>query len=59
QVKPARVRPDLDLEVAGSLLAFLGSELKSVNTADAWKDMYFEIDQQTAPGASAGKEKER
>ena len=59
QVKPARVRPDLDLEVAGSLLAFLGSELKSVNTVDAWKDMYFEIDQQIAPGASAGKEKER
>ena len=59
EVRRIRTVPDLDLEVAGSLLTFLGSELKSVNTADAWKDMYFEIDQQTVPGRSAGEEKER
>ena len=43
--------PDLDLHVADSLLACLGSELKSVRSADAWKDSYFEIDQRTADAA--------
>ena len=40
--------PDLDLEVAGSLLASLNSELKSVRSPDAWMDVYFEIDQRIA-----------
>jgi signal transduction histidine kinase len=42
--------PDLDLEVAGSLLACMGSGLKTVRSADAWKDVYFEIDQTVAEG---------
>jgi hypothetical protein len=46
--KAVRVENDLDLEVAGSLLASMGSELKSVLSADAWKDIYFETDQRIA-----------
>jgi signal transduction histidine kinase len=46
--KAVRVENDLDLEVAGALLASLHSELKSVLSADAWKDIYFEIDQRIA-----------
>ncbi len=46
--KAVRVENDLDLEVAGALLADLHSELKSVLSADAWKDVYFEIDQRIA-----------
>jgi len=40
--------PDLDLEVAGSLLPCLNAELKSVRSPDAWMDVYFEIDQRIA-----------
>jgi len=43
-----RVENDLDLEVAGVLLTSMHSELKSVLSADAWKDVYFEIDQRIA-----------
>lgn len=46
--KAVRVENDLDLEVAGALLASMGSELKSVLSADAWKDVYFETDQRIA-----------
>ena len=46
--KAARVENDLDLEVAGVLLASMHSELKSVLSADAWKDVYFETDQRIA-----------
>lgn len=46
--------PDLDMEVAESLLAGLGSGLKSVRSSDEWKDMYFEIDQRIADPAPAG-----
>ena len=46
--KPVRAENDLDLEVARELLNGMGSELKSVLSADAWKDIYFEIDQQVA-----------
>ena len=48
--KAAQAEPDLDLKAAGDLLAALGSELKSVRSADRWKDVYFEIDQRTAEG---------
>ena len=51
--KKARAVPDLDLEVAGSLLTALDSSLKSVCSADAWKDIYFEIDQQVASSPAA------
>ena len=46
--KAVRVENDLDLEVAGDLLASMDSELKSVLSADAWKDIYFETDQRIA-----------
>ncbi len=46
--KASRVVNDLDLEVAGSLLTAMNAELKSVRSADAWKDVYFEIDQRIA-----------
>lgn len=46
-----QAEPDLDLEVAGSLLPALDSELKSVRSPDAWKDIYFEIDQRIADPA--------
>ena len=46
--KAVRVENDLDLEVSGALLASMQSELKSVLSADAWKDVYFEIDQRIA-----------
>jgi signal transduction histidine kinase len=46
--KAVRVDNDLDLEVAGALLASLHSELKSVRSTDAWKDLYFETEQRIA-----------
>lgn len=46
--KAVRVENDLDLEVAGALLSSMHSELKSVRSADAWRDIYFEIDQRIA-----------
>ena len=46
--KAVRVENDLDLEVAGALLASLHSELKSVRSTDAWKDVYFETEQRIA-----------
>ena len=46
--KAVRVDNDLDLEVAGALLASLHSELKSVRSTDAWKDVYFETEQRIA-----------
>jgi hypothetical protein len=46
--KAIRVENDLDLEVAEALLASLHSELKSVRSTDAWKDVYFELDQRIA-----------
>ena len=46
--KAIRVENDLDLEVAEALLASLHSELKSVRSTDAWKDVYFELDQRNA-----------
>lgn len=46
--KAARVENDLDLEVAGVLLTSMHSELKSVLSVDAWKNVYFEIDQRVA-----------
>ena len=53
--KAVRADSDLDLEVAGAVLASLGSELKSVRSTDAWKDLYFEIEQQAADFIPAGK----
>lgn len=50
--KAAQADPDLDLEIAGSLLSSMNSELKSVRSADAWKETYFEIDQQIAEPVS-------
>lgn len=44
-LKAVRVENDLDLEAAGVLLASMCSELKSVLSVDAWKNVYFEIDQ--------------
>ncbi len=52
--KPNRAVPDLDLEVAGSLLSGLGSRLKSVRSPDDWKDQYYEIDQRIADPAPVG-----
>ena len=46
--KAVRVENDLDLEIAGVLLASMHSELKSVLSADSWKDVYFETDQRIA-----------
>ena len=46
---------DLDLEIAGSLITALGSELKAVRSSDPWRDAYFEIDQQIADPAPIGK----
>ena len=46
--KAVQAYPDLDLEVAGTLLESMGSGLKSVRSADDWKDVYFEIDQTIA-----------
>ena len=51
--KPAG--PDLDLEIAGSLLACMGSSLKSVRSEDAWHDMYFELEQKVADPAPIGR----
>lgn len=53
--EPGRKGPDLDLEVAGSLAAGLGSELKLVRSPDDWKDQYFEIDQRIADPAPVGR----
>ena len=46
--KAGRVVNDLDLEIADALLFSVHSELKSVRSADAWRDLYFEIDQRIA-----------
>ena len=47
--------PDLDLEVAASLLAGTGSKLKSVRSPDAWMDRYFETDQHIADSTPVGR----
>ena len=54
QVRESAVQ-DLDTENARNLLDRMGSGLKSVRTADGWKDIYFEIDQQAADSAPIGK----
>ena len=50
--KALRAVHDLNLEVAESVLAGLGSGLKSVCSSDAWQDLYFETDQRIAEEAS-------
>lgn len=50
-----KASPDLDLEVAGSLIAGVGSELKSVRSPDTWMDRYFETDQHIADPAPVGR----
>jgi len=51
--KAVAAEPDLDREVAGSLLSGAGSALKTVRSSDGWADMYFEIDQRIAEGTEA------
>ncbi len=53
--KAGPASPGLDLEIAGSLLACLDSGLKTVQSADAWREVYFEIDQRIADPAPVGK----
>lgn len=61
--KAVQADHDLDLEVAGALLASMGSELKLVRSGDAWKNIYFEMDQQIAnpeqTGIAASEEQKR
>ena len=52
--KTGPAEPDLNLEVAGSLLEGLGTHLKSVRSPDSWQDRYFEIDQKIADPAPIG-----
>lgn len=47
--------PRLDLEIAGSLLGCMSSELKTVTSSDAWQETYFEVDQRIADPAPVGK----
>jgi len=47
-------RPGLDLEIARSLLSCLSSDLKFVPSADAWQEVYFELDQVIANPAPVG-----
>ena len=47
--------PGLDLEIAGNLLAFMDSGLKSVPSSDTWQEVYFEMDQRIADPAPVGR----
>ena len=53
--KTGAVMQNLDLEIAGNLLACMSSCLKTVQSSDAWQEMYFEIDQRIADPAPVGK----
>jgi len=53
--KGEKIIPRLDLEIAGSLLSCMASGLKTVQSADAWQEVYFEIDQRIADPAPVGK----